>query len=105
MRKNSNNSVLSRVKPINTSKTSLNLTNDYSPLYTQNLQNETNLSTPLTYNEQPSRIIHRSTEQSFDKHGNKVIKTKTVREIINLGTKKPQVPRAIKNEKKIYKNN
>ena len=105
MRKNSNNSVVSRVKHTNITRSSLNLTNDFSPLYTQNWQNESNLLTPYTYNEQPSRIIHRSTEQSIDKHGNKVIKIKTIREIGGLEKRKiiNQVPRASKHEKRFTK--
>ena len=41
--------------------------------------------------ERPGRIIHQSTEHSFDDQGNRVVTTKTIREIDSVGNKMKNV--------------
>ena len=46
--------------------------------------------------ERPGRIIHQSTEHSFDDQGNRVVTTKTIREIDSVGNKMKNVVEAKK---------
>ena len=47
----------------------------------ENIEEDPYFFSPLSVNNRPGRIIHQSTEQSIDKKGNRVIKTKTIREL------------------------
>ena len=59
-----------------------NINNQYN-----NVEDNPELFSKIYDPECPGRIIHQSTEHSFDDQGNRVVTTKTVREIDSLGNK------------------
>ena len=73
--------------------------NDY-----KNFEEEIEFFSPISSQDRPGRIIHQSTEQSFDEQGNRVIKTKTVREINTLETNNRSI-QSSRNSKGIMQDN
>ena len=57
-----------------------NLNNQYN-----NMENNQDYFSQVYSQDRPGRIIHQSTEHSFDDHGNRIITTKTVREVDSIG--------------------
>ena len=49
-----------------------------------NLDDDVDFFSPISNQEQAGRIIHQSTEHSYDDMGNRVVTTKTVRELDNV---------------------
>ena len=92
MDKNGYKSIKNQTKYIYHSNNSGNIKQERSPLppKAKNFEDEYELYSQKNNRERPGKIIHQSTEQSIDKQGNRVIKTKTVREIgtIEKRTKK-----------------
>ena len=92
MDKNGYKSIKNQTKYIYQSNNSGNIKQERSPLppKIKNIEDEYELFSQKNNRERPGKIIHQSTEQSIDKQGNRVIKTKTVREIgtIEKRTKK-----------------
>ena len=75
----------------------------------ENIEEDPYFFSPSSVNIRPGRIIHQSTEQSIDQKGNRVIKTKTIREIdsntINKNNKNRTIKIITKNKsQKYYKN-
>ena len=68
---------------INPNTSNLNQNNPNFSMFTNfdNLEDDFDFFGPSISKPRPGRIIHQTTEQSIDKKGNKVIKTKTIREI------------------------
>ena len=107
MDKNGYNSTRNQAKYIYHSNNSGNIKQERSPLppKIKNYEDELELFAQKKIHERPGKIIHQSTEQSIDKQGNRVIKTKTVREIgtIEKRTKKFVEPKnSISNNSQAY---
>ena len=92
MDKNGYKLTKNQAKYIYQSNNSGNIRQERSPLppKSKNFEDEYELFSQKKNSGRPGKIIHQSTEQSIDKQGNRVIKTKTVREIgtIEKRTKK-----------------
>ena len=107
MDKNGYKSTKNQIKYIYQSSNSGNIKQERSPLppKAKNFEDEYELFSQEKNHERPGKIIHQSTEQSIDKQGNRVIKTKTVREIgtIEKRTKKFVEPKnSISNNSQAY---
>ena len=84
MSKNGYQSNISRSKYVYQSSNTNNLISNQSPYnlsQRNNYEEEPYYFSPITNEEHPGRIIHQTTKQSFDDLGNRVITTKTIREI------------------------
>ena len=73
-----------------------------------NLEDDSEFFAPSNSRARPGRIIHQTTEQSIDQKGNRVVKTRTIREIDSLnnkGRRKKKIIRKINSQKIFYNNN
>ena len=57
------------------------------PPQVNNLEEDADFFSPISNQEQAGRIIHQSTEHSYDDMGNRVVTTKTIRELDNMENK------------------
>ena len=85
MSKNGYKSKISRMNYTYGSKNINNLKTDSARIRPQlnNLEDDLDFFSPISNQEQAGRIIHQSTEHSYDDMGNRVVTTKTVRELDN----------------------
>ena len=86
MSKNGYKSKISRMNYTYGSKNINNLKTDSARIRPQlnNLEDDLDFFSPISNQEQAGRIIHQSTEHSYDDMGNRVVTTKTVRELDNV---------------------
>ena len=75
-----------------------NTNNSNSETQFNNLEDDLDFFSPISNQERPGRIIQQSTEHSYDDMGNRVVTTKTVREIDTMDNKNKN----FNNSKKSY---
>ena len=83
MNRNEYNSNISRAKYVYSSDNTNNIKTESTQFHPQlkNLDDDEDLFSPISDQEHSGKIIHQSTEHSYDNMGNRVVTTKTVREI------------------------
>ena len=89
MSKNGYKSNITRSKYVYHSNNTNNIQTDSTPFQPQlnDFDDDADLFSPISNQEQTGRIIHQSTEHSYDDMGNRVVTTKTVRELDNVENK------------------
>ena len=94
MSKNGYQSNISRTKYVYQSSNSNNIMSgqsQFNPPEENNFEEEPYYFSPISNQEHPGRILHQTTQQSFDDLGNRVITTKTIREIGSYGQPKKNI--------------
>ena len=96
MSKNGYQSNISRTKYIYQSSNTNNIMSgqsQFNPPQENNFEEQPYYFSPISNQEHPGRILHQTTKQSYDNLGNRVITTKTIREIGSYNNKNAGQPK------------
>ena len=93
MSKNGYRPIKQKTKYVNRYNQTNNIKNNRSNPNNQynNIEENQDYFSQIYSQERPGRIIHQSTEHSFDDQGNRIVTTKTVRELDSIGNPKKQI--------------